>query len=274
LKIADFGLSRRIDGTGSTSVYGPNVGTRCWIAPEVLKSTKDHSKSSDIFACGLVLHYILSVKRHPFAPDDHDNKSVSKITETEKNIMDDKMEDKMEGWDNSLCPEAAQLVKKMLSRDDTKRPGADEASSHPLFWSEKKKIDLLIAVGNQQEFECPRAKRSLPLTAVETDLEKSFGIIVKCKKWDDSRYLHMPAIYIEMKKKRKYDTDSVVELVRFIRNAIGHVSEKNRPRPIKKLLLEDFVFLEYFPNLVMEVLKAVITHGWDQTREEIKYALT
>jgi serine/threonine protein kinase len=267
LKIADFGLSRRIDNT-ATTVYGTNAGTRCWIAPEVLKSPKDHSKSSDVFACGLVLHYILSVKRHPFAPDDRANKSISQITETENNIMGDKME----GWDNSLCPEAAQLIKKMLSSDDSGRPGADEALSHPLFWSEKKKIDLLIAVGNQPEFECPRAKRPPPLTAVETDLETSFSTIVKYVTWNDPRYVHMPAIYTEMTKKRKYKTNSVVELVRFIRNAIAHVSSDKRPTPIRKQLLEDFVFLDYFPNLVIEVFKAVTTHGWDQAREEIKYA--
>jgi serine/threonine-protein kinase/endoribonuclease IRE1 len=266
LKIADFGLSRRIDSTGSTSVYGPNVGTRCCgIAPEVLKSTKDHSKSSDVFACGLVLYYILSAKRHPFAPDDCANKS--QITETEKNIMDDKME----GWDNSLCPEAAELLEKMLSSDDSGRPGADEALSHPFFWSKKKKIDLLIAVGNQPAFELPRATGPTVLTAVETDLETSFSTIVKYKTWNDTGYEHMPAIYAEMKKKRKsYDTHSVVELVRFIRNAIVHVSSDNRPTPIRKQLLIDFVFLEYFPNLVMEVYKAVTTRGWDQ-RVEIGY---
>jgi serine/threonine protein kinase len=269
LKIADFGLSRCIDSTGSTSAYGSNVGTRSWIAPEVLKSTNDHSKSSDVFACGLVLHYILSVKRHPFAPDDRANKSVSQITETENNIMGGIME----GWDNSLCPEAAEIIKKMLSSDDRRRPGADEALSHPLFWSKKKKIDLLIAVGNQPEFECPRAKRPIVLTAVETDLETSFSTTFKKVTWNHPRYVHMPDIYAEMKKKRKYETKSVVELVRFIRNAIAYVSINKRPTPIRKQLLEDFVLLEYFPNLVMEVLKAVTTHGWDQTRDEIKYAL-
>jgi hypothetical protein len=85
----------------------------------------------------------------------------------------------------------------------------------------------------------------------------------------------MPAIYTEMVKKRKwpYDTYSVIELLRFIRNAIAHVSQDKRPTPIRKLLLENFVFLDYFPNLVMEVFKVVTTQGWDQTREEIVYAI-
>ncbi|XP_031575031.1 serine/threonine-protein phosphatase 6 regulatory ankyrin repeat subunit B-like [Actinia tenebrosa] len=266
LKIADFGLSRRMDNTGSsTSVYGPNAGTRCWIAPEVLTSTKVHSNSSDVFACGLVLHYILSVKKHPFSP-----RIGALQHEIEVNILNGNME----GWDDSLCPEAAHLLKAMLDRDESKRSSADKVLHHSFFWSKKKKLDLLVAVGNQPEFECPRAKRTLPLTVVETDLETSFGTIVKYGDWNDPGYAHIPAIYTEMTKKRKrYDTRSVVELVRFIRNAYAHISESTRPTQIRKQLLEDFVFLEYFPNLVMEVYKAVTTHGWDQTRTEIKFVL-
>jgi hypothetical protein len=134
-------------------------------------------------------------------------------------------------------------------------------------------MDLVIAVGNQPEFECPRAKRSSTLTVVETDLDKVFGTIVKYVTWNDPTYVHMPAIYTEMTQKRKsYNTRSVVELVRFIRNTHAHVSEDTRPTLIRKLVLEDFVFLEYFPNLVMEVFNCVKTHGWD-SREEVKYAL-
>jgi serine/threonine-protein kinase/endoribonuclease IRE1 len=269
LKIADFGLSRRTDST-STTVYGTNVGTRCWIAPEVLKSVEDHSKSSDIFACGLVIHYILSVKRHPFAPADCAGKGELQINnETESNVINDKME----GLDNSLCAEATDLIKTMLESDESKRPDADKALVHPFFWSKKKKMEVLTAVGNQPEFECPRSKRLSSVTAVETNLEASFSIIVKFATWDDKGNKHMPDIYTEMKKKRKYKTNSVVELVRLIRNAITHVSQDKRPPTIRKQLLEDFVFLDYFPNLVMEVFKAVINDGWDQTRDEIKYAI-
>ncbi|XP_031571104.1 serine/threonine-protein kinase/endoribonuclease IRE1b-like [Actinia tenebrosa] len=236
LKIADFGLSRRMDNIGSsTSVYGSNVGTRCWIAPEVLTSTKGHSKSSDVFACGLVLHYILSMKTHPFAP-----RIWALQYETEVNILNGNME----GWDDSLCPEAAHLLKAMFDGDKNKRPSADK------------------------EFGSPRAKRTLPLTAVETDLESSFGTIVKYVDWNDPGYVNLPAIYTKMTTRRTYQTNSVVELVRFVRNAYAHVTEL--PKSIQDLLLKKFVFFEYFPNLVMEVYKAVTTHGWDQTREEIK----
>ncbi|XP_031569191.1 uncharacterized protein LOC116303744 isoform X2 [Actinia tenebrosa] len=265
LKIADFGLSRRINSS-ATTVYGTNTGTRCWMAPEVLMSTPNHSKASDMFSCGLVLHYILSIQKHPFS------KNNSQMPhEIETNMT----KGKIEGWDDSLSPEATHLVKNMLGSDEKGRPTAGEALDHPMFWSNKKKVDLLVAVGNQTVFEYPRAGRSTCLSAVETNLEKSFSTIVVHGVWNDPRYKDMPHIYAEMTstKRKSYDTYSVVELVRFIRNAYAHVSEGTRPTAVKKMLLEDFVFLEYFPHLVMEVYNVMTDHGWDQAVEEIKYAM-
>ncbi|XP_031575247.1 serine/threonine-protein phosphatase 6 regulatory ankyrin repeat subunit C-like isoform X3 [Actinia tenebrosa] len=92
LKIADFGLSRycRVNNT-STTLYGRTiVGTRCWIAPEILTSQsagENFTKNSDTFSCGLLLHYILSEQRHPFSPAPSSNPHF-----IEDNIIKDKME--------------------------------------------------------------------------------------------------------------------------------------------------------------------------------------
>ncbi|KAK3728039.1 hypothetical protein QZH41_004794 [Actinostola sp. cb2023] len=285
LKIADFGLSRCLNINLSFTVMSTSVGTRGWIAPEVVKSsTNEHSVMSDIFSCGLVLHFILSAQKHPFNPADCTGKSIWQInTETESNLLSNSME----GWDSSLAPEDSDLVQTMLDSDVNQRPSASDALDHPMFWSKKKKMDLLIAVGNQPEFECPRAVKTTFLTAVEAELEKTFPRIVKWATWDDPRYVQMPAIFTEMTQPivktgkkgkiytttpRNYDTGSAVELVRFIRNAIAHVSDASRPSPIRKQILEDAVFLDDFPNLFMEVFKAVTKNGWD-TREEIKHAM-
>ncbi|XP_031549468.1 uncharacterized protein LOC116287002 [Actinia tenebrosa] len=272
LKIADFGLSRFIDKCSTfATVYGSVAGTRCWIAPEVLKSSyKEHSMPSDVFSCGLLLHYILIVKKHAFSPVDCANKSELQIhLETEANVL----RDNREGWGHSLFPEATDLITCMLDNVKTKRPTATEALAHPMFWPKKKKMEFLIAVANQPEIECPRAKRVPPLTPVEIDLEKSFSTIITEETWDHSGYVNMPIIHAEMKRKRKYDTSSVIELVRLIRNTHAHISEDKRPTAIRKLVLEDFVFLECFPNLVMEVFKCIKIHRWSDSREEIKYAL-
>ena len=74
-----------------------------------------------------------------------------------------------------------------------------------------------------------------------------------------------------MKKKRKYDTSSSVELVRLIRNTYEHYRDNTfrTATLIEQMLFIDFVFLKSFPDLVIEVYKAVTTHGWDKTRDDI-----
>lgn len=93
MKIADFGLSRTI-GCVSTSVFGTLVGSRRWIAPEVFTSEPNSvnktgfAKESDVFSCGMILHYILSGGKHPFSPKDCRNKNALQVShETETNIM-------------------------------------------------------------------------------------------------------------------------------------------------------------------------------------------
>ena len=287
LKIADFGLSRATSST-STTVYGSQVGTRCWMAPEVLKATTRDERNifdplSDIFSCGLLLHYIFSRQKHPFNLLDCVNKSVPLvINETEANIMSGEKK----GWDNSLHPEASHLIKRMLESNVNDRPAAKQARDHPLFWSNKKKIAFLKAVGNQKEIECPRVKRKLPhvtsklpLTQVESDLDNGFGTVFKHSSWDSLKYKNMPDIYKAMtttgKGRRSYDTSSAVELVRFVRNVYEHYRENTfgTPVQIEEMLFKNFAFLEYFPGLVMEIYKAVTTHGWDKTRGDIEYAM-
>ena len=274
LKIGDFGLSRAIDSE-CTTVYGTIAGTRCWIAPEVLKSKpnsvdKDRfAPESDVFLCGMLLHYILSTQKHPFSPTDCMNKSTLQVShETEANVMNGKMD----GWDNSLCPEATHLIKRMLKGNQKERPSAAEARKHPLFWSNKRKVDFLVVVGNQKEFQYPRSKRHFSsLTQVEKDLEKCFSTIVKHKNWKSST--DMNSIYVGMTRKfRNYNTSSAVELVRFIRNTYEHYRDNTfvTATPIAQMLFDDFVFLKYFPNLVVEVYKPVTNHGWDKTRDDIK----
>ena len=271
LKIADFGLSR--DDDTSKSMTRTLHGTRCWMAPEVLTPVPNSDEksrfvaASDVYPCGLLLHYILSQK-HPFAPKNCTSE-FQVPHKTEANIMNGKME----GWDKSLCPEATHLIKRMLIKsNENDRPSAAEALQHPFFWSNKEKVDFLEVVGNQKEFACPRSKRHhhSSSTQVEQDLEKRFSIIVKHKDW--SSLPDMNKLYCEMKRRRKYKTSSAVELVRFIRNTYVHYQDNTfpTPKPIEQMLFDDFVFLKCFPDLVIEVYKPVTTHDWDKKRDDIK----
>ena len=200
----------------------------------------------DIFSCGKLLYYILSGHKHP----------PCSIDSTGKREM----------WDEFPFPEGTHLIKKMLESKQNSWPSAAEALKHPLFWPSKRKMDFINAVANREEFA-----KNLKWTQINKDLDKAFPEF-KRTGWDQVK--EMPYIYHVMTKDyREYDTSSPVDLVRFIRNTYQHYPEKtfHTDKPIEVMLLEDFMFLNYFPKLLIEVYKAVISHGWDKTIEEIKF---
>ena len=55
LKIADFGLSARLDGDQGTGIHYSSVGTRQYQAPEVLEQRSYRGDRVDIFSMGVIL---------------------------------------------------------------------------------------------------------------------------------------------------------------------------------------------------------------------------
>ena len=261
VKISDFGLSKILqpaqNSGDSESVMHSKAGTRCWMAPELLgKKPQKHSKASDMFSCGLLFHYVLSKKKHPFCWSSGEA-SLKHPQETEKNMKKNK-----QCICPSLSPEATHLITHALLREPLKRPSASSLQHFPFFWDDRTKTEFLKAVGNQKEFEEPRILLKRRLTDVEKKLERFY-----CKKrWEDK----IQEIYDDVTSGysgRHYNTKSAVELVRFIRNSHAHVY--NLSFSNKELLLEKFVFLQRFPFLVTETYKAVMASEDWKTRKDL-----
>ena len=270
VKISDFGLSKILQTSQtrgeSVSVMHSKAGTRCWMAPELLgKRPQNHSEASDIFSCGLLFHYVLSKKKHPFNLTSGEA-FMKNTQQTEKNILKNKI-----CFCPSLSPEASDLLKNILSPESKKRPAASSLQHFPFFWDDRKKIEFLKSVGNQPEFEEPRQKLTRQLTGVEKKLESFYS---KKRAWVTNCWgTVIKEIYDDVTSgysRRTYDTKSAVELVRFIRNSHVHVyslsSQSN-----KELLLEKFVFLKRFPFLVTETYKAVKTSDKWKTRKDLTH---
>ena len=262
VKISDFGLSKILHaGTSSTqseTVMHTNAGTRCWMAPELLKKKpKNHSKASDVFSCGLLFHYILARKHHPFGSCSGDSNNHH---ETEENIRNNRL-----SLCSTLTPEAKQLLTNMLLRKVRRRPTAASLQNFPFFWDDRKKVCFLTAVGNQKEFEMPRSYLQRSLTPVERNLEtacKTEG----CIDWiSQIQKLHAAAVSVY--PHRLYDKRSTVELVRFIRNLYNH--HYDLPPVFTDLLFQDFVFLERFPFLVAAVYDSVKACDSWKAREDL-----
>lgn len=176
---------------GTPTVFHTNAGTRSWMAPELLQAPGkvQHTQSSDMFACGLVLHFILSGKKHPFAPKDASTRAVMDvINATERNIMSSIL-----SIDDGLSVEACHLSELMLCAEPKKRPSAAACLRHPMFWSKKKMGRFLESVGNQPEFEMPRY-RVCNTSEVEQELENTLGEHFDLYPWEGCVML----LYVEM----------------------------------------------------------------------------
>ena len=264
-KIADFGLTKNISTSSTmTSSRGSGIamapGTRCWIAPELVsKKSREHTQETDVFSLGLVLHYLLTLGKHPFATEREEPTHVieRRIVYTPANL------------DRALHPEATNLLQNLLRKDPpTKRPPAKFLNQHPFLWGERKKIEFLKAVGDQPEAVSPG---SYVNSELEKDLQKTItGQQVSSVPWDRA----IEKLYEEVTKawrQKKYRTDKVIDLLRFIRNSYAHKQERSL---LVQEALDKNIFLRAYPPLVFDVWIVVRKLGFDESRSNIRNALS
>ena len=264
-KIADFGLAKNMSSSSTmTSTTGRGVamlpGTRCWMAPELVSmKSRDHTKMSDVFSLGLVLHYLLTLGQHPFA----------KRSDERPHVIERKIEEMQIHLDGALHPEAISFLQVLLAKDSSKRPPAKYLDQHPFLWSENKKVEFLKAVGDQREAVAPL---NFPKSSLEPSLQNtSTGEKARVMSWDQT----IEALYKEMTnawKQKKYRTDKVIDLIRFIRNSYAHKQERSLQFQED---LDGNIFLRKFQSLVLDTFSVVQKLGLheDRKRGNISQAL-
>ena len=262
-KIADFGLTKDTVGSSVISSTGGSgvamaAATRCWMAPELVSmKTRDHTQQSDVFSLGLVLHYLLTLGKHPFETEGEPAHVIErKIAEMPPNL------------DPVLGPEAISCLQNLLVKNPAKRPPAAYLNQHPFLWSDRKKIEFLKAVGDQPEAAYPARNRNSEL---ERRLQSTnTGGRVRYRTWDAV----IPQIYQEMTnawKQKKYRTDKLIDLIRFIRNAYAHKQERSVQF---QRHLDENIFTCKFTSLVLDVFGVVQQLSLDQSCREISDVLS
>ncbi|CAB3999419.1 serine threonine- kinase endoribonuclease IRE1-like [Paramuricea clavata] len=267
-KIADFGLtknmstsSKMISSRGSGVAMAP--GTRCWMAPELISmESREHTLQSDIFSLGLVLHYLLTLGKHPFNATESEEPAhviEQRIVQTQVTL--------------AFYPEAASFFQMLLSKDPLKRPPVNVLHQHPFFWNERKKIEFLTAVGNQPEAASPtkHPNSQLEQRLQVTNIGRKVQPVQGGSAWNLVN-LQMDALFAESRR-QKYRTDKVIDLLRFIRNAYAHKQERS---PVAQGYLDRNIFLQTYPSLVLDVFSVVQDLGFlnDPNRKNIQQALT
>jgi serine/threonine protein kinase len=279
-KISDMGLGKQLTGQSSfgfstfnsmgpdlmgndtSTIAGAGPGSVGWQAPEVMaqRLTPESfledssgpeswleaspidaslnvrtSRSVDIFSLGCIFYCTLLPGSHPFG----------QWYEREANIMkgntstDALKEISMEAWD---------LVNSMLSRNPSARPTAAQICSHPFFWSPAKRLPFLCEFSDRLETDVdkiPSSTQFMDKVIIERQASRIVGT-----SWDtkiDSRLLN------NVQKFRSYDTSSVRDCLRLLRNKHHHYDElpsdlKDSVIPTQGSLLQ--YFEERFPNLL------------------------
>jgi serine/threonine protein kinase len=206
---------------------------RLYQVAKVSKLQRRQTQAVDIFSLGCVLHYVLTLGEHPYG----------QWFEREANIM----LGKVDLAHLASLPDARELISLMLQADPMRRPNGREICQHPFFWSSSKRLDFLIEFSDRVEQEDPKSQLVL---ALESNAAETIG-----QKWDkklDSALLE------DMGKYRKYDTNSVRDLLRVIRNKKHHFNELTIAlKMVVGAKAEDFFnyFDSRFPNLLLQCVR-------------------
>ncbi|GBP65201.1 hypothetical protein EVAR_50008_1 [Eumeta japonica] len=243
--ISDFGLSKKLNiGRASFSRRSGVTGTDGWIAPEMINGERT-TTSVDIFSLGCVFYYVLSKGSHPFGD----------VLRRQANILTGEYNlDQL----NLVLPEEELIVTKILIRSmisarPITRPTCPTILKYPMFWGKQSILNFLQDVSDQVEGSTINVA-----TRSNHSLEQGALCVVR----GDWRAHVCPRVAADLRSRRTYRGQSVIDLLRAIRNKKHHYRELD-PEVRESLgkIPDGFVsyWLKKFPLL--------LSHVWLQMQE-------
>ncbi|KAJ7560303.1 hypothetical protein O6H91_04G123100 [Diphasiastrum complanatum] len=239
-KISDMGISKRLDeGASSLDSRSTGFGSSGWQAPEQILHQRQ-TRAVDLFSLGCLLFFCVTGGEHPFGAQ----------FERDRNIICGKAD----LFAIEQFPEATHLIALLLERDPEKRPSAAEIYPHPFFWSSEERLSFLRDASDRIELE-DRETGSALLEAIESVADKALG-----GSWEEK----LDGPFLEnLGKYRRYNYQSVRDLLRVVRNKSNHFREL--PLNLQELfgtVPEGFekYFRRRFPRLLVEVYKVLLQH--------------
>ncbi|MCJ1278923.1 bifunctional endoribonuclease/protein kinase ire1 [Puttea exsequens] len=296
LLISDFGLCKKLEGDQNsfraTTAFA--AGTSGWRAPELLvdddpslpprsapldltrtdttnnseplvvdpQTNRRATRAIDIFSLGCVFYYCLTQGSHPF---DKDGKFMR-----EANIVKGHYD--LKGLDcmGDYQWEAKDLVGAMLSKNPKERPDAAAILTHPFFWSAEDRLEFLCHVSDAFEAEKYRETSEDYYSQPLDELESRASVIIPPAR---DGHIHgdflaqLPAGFKDtLGKQRKYKGDSVLDLLRALRNKRNHYEDmpeavRARVGPLPAGYLA--FWTTRFPNLLLSCWGIVRMVKWE-----------
>lgn len=222
-RISDFGMSRKI----SEDLNGPHgsaddSSTLGWRAPELFTSPANASIKSDIFSMGCLVQYVFNQNasfRHPFGMNKKwRNRNISSPRARCWRISYMRPRKQQQPPCDIVLGDL--LIDDMICRDPAERISCDEVLSHPFFLNDREKLDFIEEAYNNHL----REDKAWQGTLDKLSTEFSSATSVKFCPWNQPETSDMFKIYQLMAKRARYNTDSLVNLVRMIRNIVQHFS--------------------------------------------------
>ena len=298
LLISDFGLCKKLEGDQNsfraTTAFA--AGTSGWRAPELLvdddpmlkptsstihPATSDMTNHSeplvvdpqtnrratraiDIFSLGCVFFYCLTQGSHPF---DKDGKFMR-----EANIIKGQYDLDALTVLGDYQWEAKMLVSQMLSHNPRDRPDAATILTHPFFWGAEDRLEFLCHVSDAFESEKYNEREDDP-SEVVAYLESHAALVTKEYGGDFLRALPL-SFKDTLGKQRKYKGESLLDLLRALRNKKNHYEDmpdavKERVGPLPAGYLG--FWSRKFPNLLLTCWTLVKELGWEERDRFRKY---
>ncbi|KAH0793849.1 CMGC family protein kinase [Histomonas meleagridis] len=165
IKVCDFGLSRAINSPTENDNLTDYIATRWYRSPEILLGSGKYGIGLDMWAAGCILAELIGgrplfpgastmdqlerIVSYTGPPSQSDIESIqSPITQTMlSNLMYSRPKLVLEEKLPNACPEALDLIKKLLEFNQYKRPNAEECLAHP-YLERFHKVE--------REISCPR----------------------------------------------------------------------------------------------------------------------
>ena len=279
--ISDFGLSLQIEpGRRSKTVADGKIGTQGWRSKELIiaienaeseSKTSSNSqsssmgdmsldnnqeiskvkgtKSTDIFALGCIIHYVLNERSdkwalHPFGNDLGRDSNIKKgqhiiYLSTKRNKRLDEVL-------------ADMLIEICIADVPGSRPGTKEIDKHPFFWNSKARYRFIEQISNDSNY-----------------LDKAFLKFLQ-ETW--TKYHPFPfegqlkpkvnQEVLECIKGFNYRSKSLIQLVKIVRNTKTHYEEKKKKVPKITEVLNNGTeddFERYFLNNIVAMLPVLYT---------------
>ncbi|TMS35151.1 hypothetical protein L596_002610 [Steinernema carpocapsae] len=237
VKISDFGLCKELAIRGEYSKGTGLVGTEGWIAPEVYEANEPLTHATDVFAMGCLFGFVLTGE-HPFG---------DACFKQQANIREQKWSLQPLEKNNDYI--AINLIESMIRRNPKRRPTINAVDSHPFFWNESKRLQMILDVSDCIE-------KMDENRYIMRRLERGAADIVT-DNWGNEI---CTLLQTDLRSFRSYNSASVTHLIRALRNKKNHYAEL--PRDLQKSLGSIprgylAYFTSRFPKLLIHVYLAM-----------------